>query len=169
VKTVPDSNNKGYEISITDDISSDHWVDLDNKILALNPESDFELSSSILKSYYTGNLRQYFAGDIDSPENFTMNFSNIPKIVLCEPSNGSCISNNKPTFQWKFMNLGSSNQVTYQVLISNNSDFRNINYNSGEQISSNEYWEFPKGTKYTEITDGVWYWKVIAKNINLKC
>ncbi|MCK5560692.1 MAG: hypothetical protein KAJ51_08875, partial [Thermoplasmata archaeon] len=39
-------------------------------------------------------------------------------------------------------------------------NFKNVDYDSGEQISSEQSWEFPTGTNYTMVPNGCWYWKV---------
>ena len=52
----------------------------------------------------------------------------------------------------------------FQVLIDDDITFENVSFDTGEQITSVQSWEFPKGTKYTELPDGTWYWKVRTKD-----
>ena len=163
-----DPINDIFEARITEDISSDHWKDLDIKILPLDPVSKINISSSVIKSNLTGNLRKYFQGDIDAPINFSIFYEFHLKTMLISPPDGTIISNNKPTFEWRTILKDSSYEVGFQVLISNKSDFQYYNFNSGEQFSINSHWQFPNHTYYTELSDGVWYWKVRVKDNNSK-
>jgi len=80
-----------------------------------------------------------------------------------EPINGSAINDNTPIFKWDFKD-NSTNQTAFIVVIDDQNDFVNIEYNSTEQNSSNHFWQFPENTSYSTISDGKWYWKVCSKN-----
>ncbi len=97
-------------------------------------------------------------------KNVTIIYNNLPQAVLYSPFNGTFINNNKLTFVWNFTDLDSSNQEVFQVIIDNNSTFKSINYDSGEQNLTNKSWQFPNGTVYTVIPDGIWYWKMRTKD-----
>lgn len=96
--------------------------------------------------------------------NFTLTYNVWPATDPISPINVSVISNNKPTFNWKFNDSDSSSQVGFQVIVSDNSSFDKILFNSGEQSSNQEEWMFPTGISYKEIPDGEWYWKVRTKD-----
>ena len=93
-------------------------------------------------------------------KDITIIYNCIPTIKLLNPINNSYLAENKPTFSWIFNDYDSETQNAFQVLIDDNLDFQNINFDSGKQISAQESWEFSTGTNYTSLSDGVWYWKV---------
>jgi hypothetical protein len=72
--------------------------------------------------------------------------------------------NNKPTFKWTFEDFDSEKQNGFQVLIDNDYNLSDIDFDSGEQNTATEQWNFPTGTDYTELPDGIWYWKVRTKD-----
>jgi hypothetical protein len=94
----------------------------------------------------------------------TIRYNCLPNTKLNNPTNEGKISNNKPAFKWNFSDLDSSSQIAFQLLISNDSSFKNISYDSGQQSSTNQSWQFPNGTNYTTLFDGKWYWKVRSKD-----
>jgi hypothetical protein len=119
---------------------SDRWV----QYIVYFESSDIELSP-ILK-------------------NVTVIYNKIPTVNSLSPLNGWLTNNNRPIFEWAFDDLDFDEQSGFQVLIDDNSDFKNINYDSCEQKSSKHIWPFPKGTKYDYIQDGTWFWKVRIKD-----
>jgi len=116
-----------------------------------------------LTAYFT---RRIFIKIIDSPslKDILITYNNLPKTIVKDPFNNTLLSNNKPTFKWNFEDLDSGQQKAFQVLIDNNYNFLNIDFDSGEQNTSDEKWEFPTGTEYIELPDGIWYWKVRTKD-----
>jgi hypothetical protein len=52
----------------------------------------------------------------------------------------------------------------FQVLIDDDKDFNNIDFDSGMQSSFRNAWNFPANTDYQEIPDGTWYWKARTKD-----
>jgi hypothetical protein len=84
----------------------------------------------------------------------------LPEALAGSPGNMVDISDNTPLFKWNFSDPDSSHQTFFQVLISEEINFNNISFNSGEQYISEKSWQFPQGTGYTTLPDGVWYWKV---------
>lgn len=94
---------------------------------------------------------------------FSYNYWPEPPILM-GPTDNVNTNNNKPLFTWKFNDTDSENQQAFQVLIADDSAFKNINYDSSERQSTIESWQFPTGTSYTVITDGTWYWKVRTKD-----
>ena len=96
--------------------------------------------------------------------NVTITYNNWPVTQLINPINRTISSDNTPIFSWTFDDSDSTQQTEFQVLISNNITFQNINFDSGEQTSGNAQWQFPDGTSYSELPDGTWYWKVRTKD-----
>jgi hypothetical protein len=80
--------------------------------------------------------------------------------VLIAPTYNNWTNNNKPTFTWHFNDTDSANQQAYQVLITNDSTFETINFDSSQRKSKSSSWSFPAGTSYTLLSDDTWYWKV---------
>ncbi|WP_455392613.1 Kelch repeat-containing protein [[Eubacterium] cellulosolvens] len=97
-------------------------------------------------------------------KDMTIDYNCLPKAILIGPENGSKETTNDRTFHWRFSDLDSSTQTAFQVIISDNISFNEIIYDSGEQESSEKIWEFPSGTVYTHIPNGIWYWKVRVKD-----
>ncbi|UCH89792.1 MAG: hypothetical protein JSV49_03865 [Thermoplasmata archaeon] len=99
-------------------------------------------------------------------KNILIKYNCLPETFLFGPENGSIISNNKPKFIWNFTDFDSVQQAGFQVIIDDENTFNNVDYDSKEQISANQYWQFPSGTNYNVIADGVWYWKVRTKDVD---
>ncbi len=94
----------------------------------------------------------------------TIEYNCLPETIMVGPDNGSLLAINKPIFKWTFIDFDSEEQKAFQVKISDEVSFENITFNSGEQNIDEQHWEFPTGTSYTEIPDGIWYWKVRTKD-----
>ncbi|MCK5559180.1 MAG: hypothetical protein KAJ51_01245, partial [Thermoplasmata archaeon] len=93
-------------------------------------------------------------------EDITIYYNCIPTTPnLITPINNSLINDNTPIFSWIFNDLDST-QSGFQVLIDDDIGFGSVDNNSGEQSTSNQYWQFPENTSYTTIPDGTWHWKV---------
>ena len=87
--------------------------------------------------------------------------------TLTAPGNNAWINNNTPLFDWDFNDPDAGDiQGSFQALIDDDLNFGSVNYDSGEQTSSNTYWQFPNGTSYIVISDGSWYWKCRTKDNN---
>ena len=97
-------------------------------------------------------------------KDITISYNCLPNVTVHSPLHESILSNNRPKFIWNFNDFDSEHQAAFQVLISNNRTFNNITYDSSEQTTSDEYWDFPIGTKYSKLPDGIWYWKVRTKD-----
>jgi hypothetical protein len=97
-------------------------------------------------------------------KNISISYNLWPVVSLVDPANGFASSNNKPVFMWDFVDLDSEQQTAFQLLISNNSTFNNIVFDSKIQYSTKQYWQFPIGTDYTDLPDGTWFWKVRTKD-----
>lgn len=87
-------------------------------------------------------------------------YNNLPQMMLSSPIDGEVTSNNKPNFNWDFIDTAGDSQTAFQVIIDNDFNFESIDYDSGEQSSAVQCWQFPAGTSYTTIPDNSWYWKV---------
>ncbi len=90
----------------------------------------------------------------------TIKYNCIPKTIVISPSNECIMTDNKPMFTWTFEDYDSEYQEAFQVIIDKEGTFDNIDYDSFEQHTSSEQWQFPTGTNYTVMVDGIWYWKV---------
>ncbi|WP_455391618.1 Kelch repeat-containing protein [[Eubacterium] cellulosolvens] len=97
-------------------------------------------------------------------EDVTIWYNYWPQTTLTSPADNSIISNNKPKFEWTFIDQDSTHQTMFRVDISNDHEFTNINYTSDDQSTPDGFWQFPNGTLYTVLSDGSWYWKVRAKD-----
>lgn len=97
-------------------------------------------------------------------KDISLNYNCLPETKSLLPYNGYCTIDNTPLFSWNFTDLDSSQQSAFQVIIAKDVTFKNINYDSGEQISINRSWQFPDDTIYSKITDGIWYWKIRLKD-----
>jgi len=97
-------------------------------------------------------------------KNVTITYNYWPNTTLISPNNNSILNNNKPIFMWNFTDSDSMNQSAYQVLINDDITFESVDYESDVQSSTDYYWQFPNGTNYTSIADGVWYWKVQTRD-----
>jgi hypothetical protein len=102
----------------------------------------------------------------DSPtvKDVTVTYNCLPEIFVIGPDDESILTHNKPTFQWKFKDLDSAHQRSFQLILDNDPSFKSIDFYSSEQYISDESWSFPAGTNYTELPEGEWYWKVRAKD-----
>jgi hypothetical protein len=104
---------------------------------------------------------------IDEPPSLkevSIDYNCLPNTIILSPIDGSLLSINKPTFKWTFEDFDSTKQKAFQVIIDNDINFSSVDFNSTEQITGEEQWEFPSGTSYSEIQDGFWYWKVRTKD-----
>ena len=97
-------------------------------------------------------------------KNVIISYNRFPKTMLINPENGSAVNNNKPIFKWNFLDNDSYQQIAFQVHIDNEPNFENIEFDSKEQNSINQRWQFPKGTNFKELPDGIWYWRVRTKD-----
>ncbi len=107
--------------------------------------------------YYNGNTSPTL-------KDITITYNCLPSTTMLSPLNGTLLSINTPTFYWNFSDSDSTHQQSFQVLIDDDPNFNNPEYDTDEQITTEEYWEFPIGTDYTEMLDGIWYWKVRTKD-----
>jgi hypothetical protein len=98
----------------------------------------------------------------DSPElnKVSIAYNCLPKTIVIDPYDGSLISTDKPTFKWTFDDMDCTSQKGFQILIDDDINLTELDYDSGIQITEDEYWEFPTGTNYSSIPDGTWYWTI---------
>ena len=99
-------------------------------------------------------------------EDITIAYNCLPKTIAVAPSNGSIITINNPVFVWTFEDHDSEQQSAFQVLIDNDNAFESIDYDSNEQITTENQWQFPAGTSYTTLPDGTWHWKMRTKDFD---
>ncbi|UCH90121.1 MAG: hypothetical protein JSV49_05640, partial [Thermoplasmata archaeon] len=93
-------------------------------------------------------------------EDVTINYNLFPgKPTQTKPQHNDWLDDNTPTFNWTFFDKDGT-QSGFQVQIASTSSFSSIDYDSGQQTSTNPYWEFSTGT----IDDGTWYWRVRTKD-----
>jgi hypothetical protein len=79
--------------------------------------------------------------------------------VPLTPYENIWINNSKPTFTWKFIDSDSDNQSGFQCQIDDNKKFLNIDIDT-TVLSTSQSSFTPK----KKLTDGVWYWRVRAKD-----
>jgi hypothetical protein len=107
--------------------------------------------------------KAYFKGSSEvSPilHEVIIHFNYIPEAPEVQPvSNEEWIDDSTPQFTWTFNDLDGL-QAGFQVMIDDSEDFSSIDFDSGIQSSTLQSWQFPEGTEYAEIPDGLWYWKV---------
>ncbi|WP_455391505.1 Kelch repeat-containing protein, partial [[Eubacterium] cellulosolvens] len=94
----------------------------------------------------------------------TIQYNCLPNTIIVSPVEGSILQINKPIFKWTFQDYDSEDQEAFQILIDDDINFTEIEFDSGEQTTTTEQWEFPSGTSFQEIPDGFWYWKVRTKD-----
>lgn len=95
-----------------------------------------------------------------SLKDITIAYNCLPTVTVASPIDNAILTTNNPTFNWLFLDIDSAKQKAFQVLIDDDNNFDDVTFDSGEQSSAIEFWEFPKGTSYTSLPDGIWYWKV---------
>jgi hypothetical protein len=96
----------------------------------------------------------------------TIEYNCLPTTKVIGPINGSLIAIDKPTFEWQFSDADSTSQQAFQVLVDDEITFESVTYDSGEQTSSTESWQFGSGKSYSSLLDGNWYWKVHTMDID---
>jgi len=93
----------------------------------------------------------------------SISYSCWPKISQLSPVNNSNLPTQNPIFKWSYADLDNDPQNAFQVLIDDDIEFKDIEYDSTEQSSGDQQWQFPTGTSYFPLSDGTWFWKVRAK------
>lgn len=78
---------------------------------------------------------------------------------LIYPLDDTWLNTNKPTFNWSFFDLDSTEQACYQWQMDNSIDFDSIDLDTGVVNSKNTSF-----TPSTPIPDGIWYWRVRTKD-----
>ncbi|WP_455393144.1 Kelch repeat-containing protein [[Eubacterium] cellulosolvens] len=105
-----------------------------------------------------------FTRSTPSLKDVAITFNCLPSVIIIDPPDNAVITDNKPDFIWTFKDYDSAKQTAFQLLIDDDSEFNEVDYNSGEQTSTEEHWTFPIGTSYTELSDGNWFWKLRARD-----
>ncbi|MCG2826214.1 MAG: right-handed parallel beta-helix repeat-containing protein [Thermoplasmatales archaeon] len=86
--------------------------------------------------------------------------------MLVSPGNNVWTNNTTPYFVWFFSDPDAGDfQDGFHVQIDDSNGFGSVNYEYNT-TGSNTYWQFPDGTTYTTIPDGIWYWRVKTKDNN---
>ena len=101
--------------------------------------------------------------------NFTAASGNTPPNppTLVSPENNTWTNDSTPYFDWNFSDPDAGNtQGGFYVQIDNASNFGSVNYEFNSSTNTSTYWQFPEGTNYTTLPDGVWYWRVKTKDNN---
>ncbi|UCE37749.1 MAG: Ig-like domain-containing protein [Thermoplasmata archaeon] len=97
-------------------------------------------------------------------EDVTIFYNFIPDAPNLNTPPADLITNDStPMFRWQFSDSDGF-QDGFQVLIDDDYNFGSVDYDSGQQSSTDEFWQFPINTGYTEITDGIWFWKVRTRD-----
>jgi hypothetical protein len=93
-------------------------------------------------------------------EHVRIYYNFIPDIpVLLQPGHDIWISDPTPFFNWSYSDTDGI-QDGFQLIIDSDPAFGSIDYDSGMQSQPDTNWQFPWGTAYTEVMDGIWFWKV---------
>jgi hypothetical protein len=146
-------------------------------------EKNFVGPDGNISSYYTSSpaniwdghnglrwiqYKVYFdtGGEDNSPalKEVVVSYNLLPVAVPVGPSDEIFLTENKPIFNWNFIDKDSDHQAAFQVLIDDNNTFTDCGYDSGQQNSVDQQWQFPKGTIYSTLDEGTWYWKVRTKD-----
>ncbi|UCE07130.1 MAG: hypothetical protein JSW07_03585, partial [bacterium] len=135
-------------------------------------DTNYTFSPSSIWSGHTGDrwiqfkayLKMGYADYSPTLKDISIAYNCFPVTNLIAPINNSIITFNQPIFTWNYTDIDSEQQVAFQVHISDDSSFDYVVYDSGEQITTEQKWQFPNGTSYSEISDGTWYWKVRTKD-----
>jgi len=98
----------------------------------------------------TGNV-----GDNSASRSFRVDVTKPQAPALAWPANGENENDNTPTLDWNSVS-DNSTPVLYRCYVDNNSDFSSVERDSG-WISATEY-------TAPALAEGVWYWKVGAKD-----
>ncbi|MGA1872394.1 MAG: Kelch repeat-containing protein, partial [Thermoplasmatota archaeon] len=101
-----------------------------------------------------------------SPElrNLSLIYNYLPSVSNDIPNNGGIINDSTPAFQWSFSDNDSLGQSGFQLQISRDQAFDDIQYDSGIQGTKIEEWMFPSGTDFNRLEDGFWYYRVKVKD-----
>jgi hypothetical protein len=102
----------------------------------------------------------------ETPElfNVTVWYNYWPDTYLVSPEDEVVLNFNTPLFQWDFIDADSTGQAEFQLQVASNEGFDNIFFDSDEQISTEQSWQFPGNSGYTVIPDGTWYWRLRTKD-----
>jgi hypothetical protein len=93
-----------------------------------------------------------------------VSYNCLPFLTLSSPMNGSILTTNKPTFSWNFHDNDSGGQHGFQILIDDDFEFVEVEFDTGEITTNDPTWQFPYGTGYKSLPDGTWYWMVRVKD-----
>jgi len=119
----PDGNSSSYYISSTDNIWSGHNGDRYIQYKIYLNIYDYTMVSPCL-------------------EDVTISYNCLPETIVINPVNGSILTHNKPIFVWTFDDHDSEQQEAFQVVIDDEINFEDVAYDSGEQTTTEQRWEF---------------------------
>jgi len=149
------------------ELSGLEFVGTDGTSTALYTSSPFDIWSGHDDDawiQYKANLKTTDVLKTPVLEDVTIRYNCIPDVPqLVSPQDDVWSTDNTPLFEWTFSDNDGSQQG-FQVLIDDNSGFNNVDYDSDEQSSMVQSWQFPTDTSYNELEDGIWYWKVRTKD-----
>jgi hypothetical protein len=120
-------------------------------------------TSNIWEGHYGDRWVQYkvyfnMSAICDSPSlnEINIHYNCIPKLTVVGPPDGSISSENKPTFLWTFEDYDSIEQLAFQVLIDDEMNFSDINFDSNIQYNADERWIY-KITRWHLVLEGAYY------------
>ncbi|WP_455392704.1 Kelch repeat-containing protein [[Eubacterium] cellulosolvens] len=148
------------------ELCSHQFVGPDGSAASYYTESPAELWSGHSNHRWVQFKAYLSTTNYDPPSllSISLDYNRLPVTTLVSPLNGSILTDNKPLFTWEFNDPDASHQTKFQVLIDNESTFTDVDYDSNQQQRSGHEWSFPSGTKYSEMRDGKYYWKVHTKD-----
>jgi hypothetical protein len=160
--TTPDGTSLVFRLRSADNqanLSGKPFVGLDGT------PTNYSSAASIWSGHNDSRWIQYRAHFLSTGqstpvlEDVTVYFNLPPEApTLTAPPNDMWMVDNTPQFNW-ISTDSDGLQEAFQVLIDDDGGFGSIDFDSGEQTSVDEFWQFPVGTGYTVIPDGTWFWK----------
>ncbi len=139
----------GYEIQVDDNADFSSPV-IDTFISGTSFTPSMSLTDGVYYWRVRGKNEKGAWGTWTEMRMFAINTTGTP--VLVSPSNGDTLTDNTPTFDWNNV----SDAVEYQIQVDNNSDFSSPVIDTC--LTASTY--TPSGS----LEDGVYYWRVRARN-----
>jgi len=153
--SLPENTTCTMEISSSDfhDMASQSaWVDV----------QDDETLKNIQGRYFQYRITLETSVTFETPrvDSVTIKFNNLPAPPeLSSPYDGTWVNVSRPTFKWEFVTFNSSNQDSFSLELDDDISFDTPDVTSGSVESTSEQW-----TPDRDIPDGIWYWRVKARD-----
>ncbi len=163
------TNDNTPTFSWENKVVADNWeIWIDNKadwsttIVDNSTENTYTPATGLADNVYYWRVRGYQGADVSifsSVRSFRVDTVAPPAPSLTSPDNNENINENAPNLTWENLDsIENTTPVRYYVAVSDNSEFPYENDNSGGWILGHNY------QLTTELAEGVWYWRVQAKD-----